>query len=146
MYKYSRAVLLVLFPVLFCHCDPCLSERACADSFAFKLVDKASRQDIVFATPSIYNRDSVYLLTTLPGYIGSIAMVDNNRFKSRLLIPTDTLYLRLTSTDTDTLLMKYDYEQTKCCNMNPRGFGKLQSIRYNGLNATKEGETFVFEK
>ncbi|MEO8108853.1 MAG: hypothetical protein ABI594_02420 [Ginsengibacter sp.] len=65
---------------------------------------------------------------------------------STLLIPTDTLFLRLTSTETDTLFLSYDYIKTKCCNYSSRGYGKLQSIKYKQMFAIKEGETYVFKK
>lgn len=146
MLRHLKKLYFLSFASLFISCDPCLSIRSCADTFAFKIVDKSSAQDLVFGSSPIYNSDSVYLLTNLPGYAGAISRVDNNKFLSTLLIPTDTLFLRLTSTDTDTLFLSYDYIKTKCCNYSSRGYGKLQSIKYNQKIAIQEGETYVFKK
>ncbi len=145
MIKYIKNLCLISLPLLFIHRDPCLSIRTCADAFAFKVVDKLSQQDLVFGSPSLYSPDSVYLLTNLSGYTGKMSRVDNSEFISTLVIPADTFFLRLTSIDTDTLLISYDYVKTKCCN-SLKGYGKIQSIKYNGINTFKEGHTFIFEK
>ncbi len=146
MLKSLKPFYILSLPLLFISCDPCLSIRSCADTFAFKIVDKSSGQDLVFGSSSIYSSDSVNLLTNLPGYSGSISRVDNNKFMSTLLIPTDTLFLKLSSADTDTLFLSYDYVKTKCCNYSSKGYGKLQRIKYNQTVAVQEGQTYVFTK
>lgn len=145
MLRYLKKLYFLSLPLLFIGCDPCLDARICADTFAFKIVDKSSGQDLVFGTSPIYRSDSVYLLTNLTGYTGSFSRIDNNKFVSTLLFPTDTLFLRLTSTDTDTLFLNYDYVKNKCCNFS-RGYGKLQSIKYNQTIAIQEWLTYVFKK
>lgn len=146
MFRHLKKLYFLSLPLLFISCDPCLSMRSCADTFSFKIVDRLSGQDLIFGTSPIYSSDSVYLLTNLQGYAGSFSRIDNNKFLSTLLIPTDTLFLRLTSTDTDTLFLSYDYVKNKCCNYSSRGYGKLQSIKFNQTIAIQEGQTYVFKK
>ncbi len=142
MIKNLRFFCSLALPFVFISCDPCMGERICADPFSFKIVDRITQKDVVFETPSKYNRDSVYLLTTLPGYGGTRAQIDSLKFTNSLLIPVDTFFLQLNDVDTDTLLMKYDYLKTSCC----QHFGILQSIKYNGVPAKQQGKIFVFEK
>jgi hypothetical protein len=134
-----------LLLIALCSCDPCLEMRSCADLFTFRIVDKVNQRDLVFDPNPAYNRDSVFLMTTLAGYAGPMSSNDGTKFQSRLVIPVDTFYLRLNSFDTDTLLVNYDYVKYKCCK-SPRGYGKVIGIRYNGVNARKDGDTYIFEK
>lgn len=131
---------------VFLSCDPCYGNRGvCAEQFFFKIVNKLTRQDLVFGTSPVYQRDSVYLLTTLTGYPGRMSFYDSTKFMSTLLIPVDTFFLRFSSTDSDTLIMNYDFVKQKCC-FNPRGFGRVNGISYNGISAAKTAGVFVFEK
>jgi hypothetical protein len=148
MIKFIKHTVFAFLLFTFSNCDPCLSSRSCADTFAFRIVNKVSKQDLVFGTAPIYSSDSVYLLTTLPGYAGSISVVDsaNKRFASRLLIPTDTFYLKVSVTDLDTIIINYEFVKSKCCNYSARGYGQIRSMKFNEKTAAKEGETFIFEK
>lgn len=117
----------------------------CANPFSFRIVDRTTHEDLVFGNNAVYNRDSVYLTVNLPGYLGAMSWADSNKFNSSLLIPLDTFFLRISSSDTDTLLMSYDFVKTKCCKM-MTGFGRLTGIRYNGRAAAKQGPVYLFEK
>ena len=119
--------------------------RSCADTFFFRIVDKATQKDLVFDSNPIYSSDSVYLMTNLPQYPGHMSYHDSTRFQSNLDMPVDTFYLRLSSADTDTLLMTYNFVKNYCCK--PSGkYGKIAGIKYNGVAARKAGDTYVFEK
>ncbi len=64
---YSAIILCFISTVY--GCDPCLGDRKlCTDIFSFKIVDKTTHKDLVFATNPVYNRDSIYLKTDLIGY------------------------------------------------------------------------------
>lgn len=127
------------------YCNKCIDNGdSCANSFSFNIVDNASSNNLVFGPSAIYNQDSVYLTTTLPGYSGKMSYPRNNRFESALLIPVEIFYLRFSASDTDTLLMKYDFVKSKCC-PNDR-YGRVSEITFNGTRAQKEGDTFVFRK
>jgi hypothetical protein len=141
-----RILAITLLPFIIISCDPCLGEGdACADSFNFRVVNKVNGDDLVFGPNPVYRPDSVYLITTLPGYLGAMSSSDGTKFRSNLLIPLDTFYLHLNSADTDTLLMSYDFVKSRCCKSN-RGYGKVTGIKYNGVAAKKKGDVFVFEK
>lgn len=143
---FYKIIIIITLPFVFISCDPCMNERGvCADSFNFRIVDKVSGVDLVFSQNPVYSKDSVYLVTNLSGYQGSMSASDNNKFSSRLLIPVDTFYLRLNSTDTDTMLMSYDFVKTKCCKT-AKGYGKVVGIKYNGAVANKLGDIFIFKK
>jgi hypothetical protein len=148
MIKFIKYTVLVFLLFTLTNCDPCLSSRSCADTFAFKIVDKLSKQDLVFGSAPVYRSDSVYLFTTLTGYTGPMSAIDsaNKRFNSTLVLPTDTLYLRVSATDIDTIFINYEFVKSKCCNYSARGYGQIQSMKFNGKTAAKEGDTFVFEK
>ena len=147
MKKITLCLLTGLLFICIESCDPCLGTGySCADPFSFRLIDKITQQDLVFSPTPVYPKDSVYLTTTLQGYTGPQSYTDSNKFNSMLLIPLDTFYLRISATDTDTLLMSYHFVKEKCCNYSSRGFGKLFSIKYNGVVAPKSGETYLFKK
>lgn len=126
-------------------CNKCINDGdSCSDSFSFNVADKANSKDLVFSSSQVYNKDSVYLLTTLPGYLGKMSFAEDDRFTSTLLIPVDTLYLRLSVSDTDTLLISYNFVKDKCCS-NER-YGRISAIKYNGFIADKVADVFILRK
>ncbi len=139
-----------LFCLLFIlsSCDPCVDNRLCADVFSFKIIDKISKQDVVFGPAKIYSTDSVYLTTKLPGYSGSMSFYDssNKRFQSRLYYPSDTFFLRMSFADNDTIIVNYEYIKSKCCEYSLSGYGQIKHMQYNGTMAAKLGENYIFEK
>lgn len=146
MKNFYKIIIIIIFSFALISCDPCMNNRGvCADAFNFRIVDKTSGADLVFSQNPAYHKDSVYLITNLPGYLCAMSASESNKFTSRLLIPVDTFYLRLNSADTDTLLMSYDFVKTKCCKT-AAGYGKVAGIKYNGVIANKEGDTFIFKK
>lgn len=146
MVRTLKTLCFFLPALLFFGCDRCISSRSCADPFSFKIVDKSSGQDLVFGTSPVYNVDSIYLFTNLSGYgNGNFLGVQNNTLMSRLAVPIDTLFLRLTPTDTDTLLLSYNYIERECC-FSPQGFGQLRSIKYNKNIVIQQNQIYVFQK
>lgn len=144
MIKYTGLVFLVF---ILSSCDPCLTFR-CTGPFAFKIIDNTTRKDLVFGTPSIYRADSIYLWPDLNGYPGSYARTDslNHQFTSDLIFPKDTLYLRVTFADIDTIIINYERIRNKCCDSRAEGYKRIRGMRFNGRVAVKEGGAFIFEK
>ncbi|HEY9706085.1 MAG TPA: hypothetical protein V6C58_26855 [Allocoleopsis sp.] len=140
-----KSFTLLLGVIFLAGCDPCRGNRACADTFDFKLIDNINGDDLVFGTNPTYNKDSVYLFTKLQGYSGKMSYPKENKFSSTLLLPVDTFFLHLGSTDTDTLVMFYDFRKVKCCSTN-EGFGKLKFIKFNGVNTILENNIHVLRK
>jgi hypothetical protein len=146
--KTLAAILMILMiypPTV--QCDRCIGTGFgdCAESFSFRIVNKITQQDLVFGRNRVYDPDSVYLFTTRPSYPGRWSSVDSNRFLSLLPLPLDTFFLYLTSADTDTLLIKYDYVKAPCCRIDP-GHGKVLLIIYNGIAVRKQGDIFELPK
>jgi hypothetical protein len=148
MVKYYKQAGVFFFIILLSSCDPCLNERTCSDIFSFKIVDKISKQDLVFGFTPVYRADSVFLTTKLPGYLGPMSYADSvkKNFNSRLVIPVDTFFLKIGSGDIDTLSMTYEYVKSKCCNYTEKGYGQIRGIIFNGILATKEGDNYIFYK
>src|SRR5436190_4960121 len=124
----NKFVLLVAiagsFPIY--GCDPCLGTGFldCTSPFSFKVISKSTGEDLVFGQNPTYERDSVYLFTTLPGYSGRTSLIDSNKFTSTLTIPADTFFLHFSPSEIDTLLMSYVYGRNYCCRY-PTGYGRL---------------------
>jgi hypothetical protein len=124
------------------YCSKCVDNGdSCADTFAFNIVDATSGNNLVFGSNPIYNQDSVYLTTTIPGYSGKMSHSLNGKFESALLIPVDTFFLRLSPNDTDTLIMKYDFVKANVVQMT----AMAECLKFS-LTAQRSGrrETFTY--
>jgi hypothetical protein len=140
-----KITLLLILISAVPYCNKCIDNGdSCADSFSFNILNKTNGQNLIFGTNAVYNSDSVYLTTTRPGYLGKMSYVEIDRFKSSLLIAVDTFFLKLSATDTDTLLMQYDFVKDQCC-VNGQ-YGRVSAIIYNGFAAEKVDNVFIFRK
>ncbi len=70
--------------------------------------------------------------------------INNGKFTSMFSIPVDIFYLKLSTTDTDTINIKFDFSNNNCCP--GHGYGRIMEVKYNGFTATKEGDVYLFEK
>jgi len=146
MLRNLKSLCFLLPTLLFIACDRCI-HHSFADPFAFNIVNKSTGKDLIFGTSPVYNPDSIYFLNNPSGYgNGSSLGIRSNYLSWELVEPTDTLFLRLTPTDTDTLLLSYKYIEGHCCN-SPKGFGQLRSIKYNKNIAIKnKDDIYVLKK
>ena len=145
---YTKWVLIFCLPVVLYGCDPCLGTGfgACGAYFKFIIRDKITKHDVVQGTYSIYNIDSIRIIPVdgnnqYPIPVG----ISGNQLVSQGETPVDTLFLKLSQTDTDTLLMKYHFKKSYCCR-GGRGYGTVTSIKFNGTNSIEENGAYVFEK
>ncbi len=46
----------------------------------------------------------------------------------------------------DTLVINYSFRKNKCCNYSDAGYGKLNSIIFNGKSAINENGVYIFKK
>lgn len=145
MLSFIKTLLFFSLVILFYSCE-CVGNSPCSDNFQFRIVDKANGQDLVFGPTPTYNKDSVYLFTNLSGYTGPISKEINNEFYSELFMPADTLFLRLTSTDIDTIYLNYKYVKSQCCTYARKGYGVIKSIRFNNQIPVQDGLTYIFKK
>ena len=143
MLRNLKTLCFLLPALLFIACDPCI-HQSCADPFAFNIVDKSTGKDLIFGTSPVYNPDSIYFLNNPSGHAnGGTLGIRSNYLSWELIEPIDTLFLRLTSTDTDTLFLSYKYIEGDCCN-SPKGFGQLRSIKYNKNIAIKKNKDDIY--
>ena len=152
--------ILIVVPTIFIFCLFCFAVcedkcwgRVCAEPISFKLLDKLTQQDLVFGTIPRYTIDSMQLNRspdfTLGYHMNHLSNINTIGY-NYLVISTgratpDTTYLRLAYNDIDTLIITYAYEQKDCCD-NFGGYGKITSIKYNGVIATKDSLAYKFEK
>lgn len=140
-----KLILAFFFMSAVPYCNKCVNNGdSCADSFDFNVVDKTTGQNLVFGSSPVYDVDSVYLTTTLQGYLGKMSYAENDRFQSALLLPVDIFYLRFSATDTDTLRMQYQFVKDNCCANGQ--YGRVSSIQYNGVEAEKINGIFILRK
>jgi hypothetical protein len=126
-------------------------KATCSDPIVFRLLDKATQQNLIFGTNSKYKLDSLQLNKRPDFRIGqydnllSEVSCDSERLFTASGEYADTSYLRLTHTDIDTLVINYIRENNQCC-VPYGGYGKIGLIKYNGKVAQKNGDIFKFEK
>jgi hypothetical protein len=133
-------ILLICVTLIINSCE-CVV-KICAAPFSCKLVDKVGHIDLLSGSNPRYNKDSVYLMFA-SGY--RISSYDGAKIYCDMISPLDTLFLRVSSTDLDTLVMSYNYVKSKCC-YDAKGFAQLKSIQFNGRIAPLEGGNFLLEK
>jgi len=143
---FIRIFLFALMLKLSAGCE-CLN-TICEDQIQFRIIDKVTKQDLVFGTSPKYKVDSLYFKqrpdTALSsGYYSSVFVYLQTSLISNT-IPYDTIYLRLTVNDIDTIILTRKNEgSSKCC---PNGYKRIMNIKFNGTYVTSEGRNFLFEK
>jgi len=144
------AFLIISFS--FATCESKCYDRICTDPINFKLIDKLTQEDMVFGAIPRYTVDSMQLnkapdfsLGFTMNFLGRVIGNYEGLSTSTGVFSVDTAYLRLTYNDIDTLVISYIREQSDCCN-NYGGYGKIVSLKYNGLVAIKDGTNYKFEK
>ena len=127
-------------------------KATCSDPIDFRLIDKATQQNLIFAVNSTYKLDSLQINKRPDFRIGyhenflSQVVGDTTRLYPLVgLEYPDTLYLRLAYNDIDTLVIDFIRQRNECCTVYG-GYGKIGAIKYNGKVAGKVGEIFRLEK
>ena len=148
---YNLSILIIVTCGYTACEDPCYG-RSCADVINFKLIDKATQQDLLFGVNPKYKIDSLqlnlkpeYTLGVYANLAGRVYGNDGYLSISTSIPEDDTTYLRLAYNDIDTLSIQYSFEENDCCSKFG-GYGKIISIKFNGKTALKEGEYYKFEK
>ena len=145
--------VFIIISFSFATCESKCWGKRCSDPINFKLVNKLTQQDLVSGANPKYHIDSMQL-NRLPDFNLGIYNINflsrvygdiNGLSTSTGVSSVDTSYLRLTSTDIDTLVISYLHEEKDCCG-NFGGYGKIVSIKYNGQVAMKDGINYKFEK
>ncbi len=145
---YARLFLIFWLPTALYSCDPCLGTGfgECGAYFKFIVRTKITKYDLVQGAYSVYNIDSVTIVPAQDNNQYPVPVgISGNQLVSQGRTPADTLFLKLSQTDTDTLLMRYRFKKTNCCRSG-RGFGTVTSIKFNGIPAIQESGAYIFEK
>ncbi|MDQ6844304.1 MAG: hypothetical protein M3Z92_08140 [Bacteroidota bacterium] len=126
---------------------PCLGTGfgACGAYFKFTVRSKATMHDLALGQCSVYSADSISIIPAENnGQYPVPVDISDNQLVSHGQLPVDTLFLQLSQSDTDTLLMTYRFKKSYCCRSG-RGFGTVTSIRFNGQPATGENGAYVLK-
>ena len=142
--KAMRFFIITIGTLVLMQSCECVVKPPCNGEFSFKVVDKISHEDLVFGPGSRYNPDSIKVLNTNDSIPTSFVQATQNRLYCYINGPGDTLYLKLSATETDTLLLSFrTTKRTTCC---PSGGRDITQIRFNNLQTKQDSLAFVFEK
>jgi len=145
------ASLFSVFIFSFSDCGQKCFGESCSDIINFKLIDPNTQNDLVFGAAPKYKLDSLQLNKAIDFNLGKhsnfIGIVSGNweRLQVSTYAPIETMYLRLSYDDIDTINVQYQYIENDCCE-SVNGYGRIQSVRYNGQTAEKVGDRFIFPK
>ena len=116
---------LFLLLILFISCDPCKNLDCAYDDYYgnFRIVSTADGKDLVFGSNKIYNRNEIkfYTLNSRDttffelGAIKSIDFGNDSVLRVKFFPKADTAYMRVSNNDTDTLVLSYQYNNSRCC-------------------------------
>jgi hypothetical protein len=126
----SFAFLLIGFP-----CGDALD--GCVDPVPFRIIDKGTRRNALLGLNARYSRDSISFLLTdyqsgIAGYKElylNASTLSEDDLQVQWYQPHDTLLIRLTYKDIDTLVINYSAKPSECCG----NFSTITSIQYNRL-------------
>ena len=145
------ASLFSVFIFSFSDCgNKCFGEY-CSDIINFKLIDQNTQNDLVLGAPPKYKLDSLQLNKAVDFNLGKhsnfigIVSAGGDRLQVSPYVPRETLYLRLSYDDIDTINIQYQYVENDCCE-SVNGYGRIQSVSYNGQTAEKVGGNYIFLK
>jgi|GEM_PF-6167304 len=133
---YKNACLLIIV-VFLSACCGAPHHTACADSFNFKLLDKIS------GLPIQINDNLLYEKVKDTGVVGwAVIWPKNAGYIAEPGFTSDSAFLRISSTDIDTLVMSWNHSSTNCC----PNYGHLDALKYNGEIATFQNNSFILLK
>ena len=133
--------ILFLFLIIFftgCIIDkPCKDPNmVCPDSFesTFRIVSLDDGRDLVFGLSSIYDNSKIKIFslkgrdTTFADYQADRLMRNSydSIMRFRISSQVDTLYVRLSSSDLDTISISYGISKGRCCSYN-----SIRTLNYN---------------
>ncbi len=139
------AITIITISVSGCEC---VAKPNCNGDFNFILRDKITKSDLLQGANARYSVDT----------INHNFIIDSTRGSSNYIQPrndlgiiiwevfqsSDTLYLKLNSTDTDTLLLSFRNMNGNTCR--PTGIRAINGVIYNGEQAKQENGNYILEK
>lgn len=119
---------LLLISVAVASCEEECEDELCADVYLaeYRLIDRNTNADLVFGPSKMYDNKDVRVFsvagndTTYHADTAYRLVLDgyDSILVFNLTVPKQTLFLRLSQTDIDTLTMSYGPQQSKCCTYN----------------------------
>ena len=108
----------------------------CPDSFesAFRIVSKDDGRDLVFGSGSIYDNSKIKIFS-LQGSDTTFAIYQPDRLmlngydsimRFKISSQVDTLFIKLSSSDLDTISISYGLSEARCCSYN-----SIRTLNYN---------------
>lgn len=143
---FTSIVLPMILAILIIGCECVATHPNCNGNFYFVLLDKSTGRDLIQGTDVKYKLDSItaHAGSDSTVYPIHIIPVTENRLGCELNGSSDTLYLKLNDSDTDTLLLSFRNERrTKCC---AAGSRIVTDIKYNGKATASENGAFILKK
>lgn len=138
MQKNKILFLFLITLITGCYIDkPCKdSNMVCPDSFesTFRIISKNDGRDLVFGTSSIYDDSKIKIFslrnsdTTFADYQPDRLVLNgyDSVMRFRIISKVDTLYIKLGSSDIDTISVSYGLLEGRCCSYN-----SIKTLNYN---------------
>ncbi len=142
---FIRICFLVILVTLLNSCE-CVVKPNCNGGFYFVLQDKVTGKDLIQGPDAKYKLDSVkaHAGSDSSVYQSYVMPVTGNKLECELNGTSDTLYLKLDSTDTDTLLLSFKHQKRTLCCQN--GMRVITAIKYNGKPSSESNGVFILQK
>ena len=136
--------VVIICSVVFVQSCECVVKPPCNGEFSFKVVNRATHQDLVFGPNAVYSVDSIKMLNTNDTIPPSFVTQGFNHLDCYINGTGDTLYLKLNASDIDTLLLSFrNTRHTTCC---PSGGRVVTGIRFNNIQTQQDSSVFILEK
>jgi hypothetical protein len=146
-----KTLLAVFFFFLMysCSTDPCKQSANCFDEFQslFRVTNKTNGADLVFGPSRIYDANAIKIFSAKNGDT-SFHHYKPERWKGndsalflKLSTKMDTLYVQLSRSDVDTMVLSYGQTTSRCC----WAYKSIISINFNntGEQPNRAGEVFL---
>ncbi len=114
---------------------------SCSQITGFTLIDRVSKNDLIFGSNPLYFKDSMGIKTNQIPYFTPVASMDS---ASLYLPDADTIYLRLNSFEVDTAIVSYSHTKADYCCHN--GHSSPTYLVFKGRRINIQGSKFLIEK
>ena|SRR5688572_14266859 len=119
--QYLKLFVVIIFPgMLFISCDECryIEYEPATPSGSFRIVGATTGEDLVFGPAKIYDKDQIKFYS-LKNTDTTFFNVEWIRWTDSIMLVefvpiTDTVYMRLSNSDVDTLKISWNGVKAKC--------------------------------
>lgn len=144
--RYISILVITSLTTLLYSCE-CVVKPNCNGDFNFILRDKTTKRDLIQGPNAIYSLNTIKIIsgTDTTQYSSPIeARQDLGILICHINGSSDTLYMKLNTSDIDTLLVSFRHvKRNLCC---PSGSRAITGIIFNDVQTNQENGTFILEK